>query len=242
MLTSSYQAEYGRSSGLQVTAVTKSGTNRFRGSLYDVERNSDWNANSKTNILNGDPKTTSKQRDWGYSIGGPVGKPGGSNKLFFFYAQEFQPRSTGNNVVRFRMPTRARAGRRLLADHRQQRQPVSLHQGSRGDRRVHARRAQARVLRGRRRARPDPGRSSLSDRPEHPQAVPAAEPHEHARAGSPTTSSSRGPTQSITSWQPAVRIDYQPMPGLARVVQVRGVGTAEGRRSSDRSPGSTTRR
>ena len=58
VLTSSYQAEYGRSSGLQVTAVTKSGTNRFRGSLYDVERNSDWNANSKTNILNGDPKTT----------------------------------------------------------------------------------------------------------------------------------------------------------------------------------------
>ncbi len=42
VLTSSYQAEYGRSSGLQVTAVTKSGSNRFSGSLYDVERNSDW--------------------------------------------------------------------------------------------------------------------------------------------------------------------------------------------------------
>jgi hypothetical protein len=105
VLTSTYQAEYGRSSGLQITAVTKSGTNRFHGSLYDVDRDSDWNANTKVNILNGDPKTVSKQRDWGYSLGGPIGKPGGNNKLFFFYAHEYQPRTAGNNVVRFRMPT-----------------------------------------------------------------------------------------------------------------------------------------
>jgi hypothetical protein len=105
VLTSSYQAEYGRSSGLQITAVTKSGTNRFHGSGYDVERNSDWNPNSKVNKLNGDPKATTKQREWGYSIGGPIGKPGGNNQLFFFYSQEFQPRTAGNNVSRFRFPT-----------------------------------------------------------------------------------------------------------------------------------------
>ena len=105
VLTSSYQAEYGRSSGLQITAVTKSGTNRFRGAVYDVERNSDWNANSKVNTLNGDPKTVLKQKDWGFSIGGPIGKPGGANKLFFFYSQEFEPRTGGNDVRRFRMPT-----------------------------------------------------------------------------------------------------------------------------------------
>ncbi len=105
VLTSGYQAEYGRSSGVQVTAVTKTGTNRFRGSFYDVERNSDWYSNSKTNKLNGDPKPTLKERDWGYSIGGPIGKPGGKNKLFFFYAQEFAPRTAGNNVIRHRMPT-----------------------------------------------------------------------------------------------------------------------------------------
>ena len=65
----------------------------------------DWNANSQVNILNGDPKPVSKQRDFGFSIGGPVGKPGGANKLFFFYAQELNPRSIGGDVVRFRMPT-----------------------------------------------------------------------------------------------------------------------------------------
>lgn len=105
VLTSGYQAEYGRASGVQVTAVTKSGTNRFRGSLYDVERNSDWYSNSKTNKLNNDPKPILREKDWGYSIGGPIGKPGGNNKLFFFYAQEFSPRTAGNNVIRHRMPT-----------------------------------------------------------------------------------------------------------------------------------------
>ena len=115
VLVSNYQAEYGRSSGLQITAVTKSGTNRFRGSVYDVERNSDWNANSRTNILNGDPKTVLRQREWGYSIGGPVGKPGGNNKLFFFYTQEFEPRTGGNDVTRYPRADPARATGGLLA-------------------------------------------------------------------------------------------------------------------------------
>jgi hypothetical protein len=103
--TSTYQAEYGRSSGLQVNAVTKSGTNQFRGAVYDVERNSKWNANSKTNILNGDPKTFQDERDWGFAIGGPVGRAGGNNKLFFYYNQEFNPRTFGNTVNRYRLPT-----------------------------------------------------------------------------------------------------------------------------------------
>jgi hypothetical protein len=105
VLTSVYQAEYGRSSGLQITAVTKSGTNRFRGSLYDVIRDSDWNANSKVNLLNGDVKTVLKEKDLGFSIGGPIGKPGGNNKLFFFYSQEFSPRTGGKDVRRYRFPT-----------------------------------------------------------------------------------------------------------------------------------------
>ena len=105
VLVSGYQAEYGRSSGLQIMAVTKSGTNQFRGSVYDVERNSKWNANSRTNILNNLPKTVSKEKDWGYSIGGPIGKPGGHNKLFFFNAVEFRPRTGGNDLQVFRVPT-----------------------------------------------------------------------------------------------------------------------------------------
>jgi hypothetical protein len=105
LVTSTYQAEYGRSSGLQINAVTKSGTNQFRGSLYYVGRNSKWNANRRTNILNGDPKPFEDELDWGFAIGGPVGRPGGENKLFFYFNMEFNPRTFGNDVNRYRVPT-----------------------------------------------------------------------------------------------------------------------------------------
>jgi hypothetical protein len=105
VLTAGYAAEYGRSSGVQISAVTRGGSNRFRGGIYDYERNSDWNTNTWANARNGVAKTLSKQRDIGYSIGGPVGKPGGANKVFFFYTQEFRPRTSANAVNNFRLPT-----------------------------------------------------------------------------------------------------------------------------------------
>ena len=95
VLTQGYQAEYGRSSGLQITAVTKSGTNRFHGSVYDIVTNSDWNANSWVNAEERRREADSQRaRRCGYTIGGPVGKPGGNNKLFFFYSHEYRPATT----------------------------------------------------------------------------------------------------------------------------------------------------
>ena len=108
ILTQGYQAEYGRSSGLQITAVTKSGANRFRGSGYNIQTNSDWDENSWVNQKNGDAKVKTSTRTLGYTIGGPVGKPGGTNKLFFFYSHEYRPVTTAinqGNAIRIRVPT-----------------------------------------------------------------------------------------------------------------------------------------
>src|SRR5438105_4410575 len=108
ILTQGYQAEYGRSSGLQITAVTKGGSNQFRGSGYDLQTDSDWNANSWVNAKNGDLKPKTSTKTLGYTIGGPVGKPGGTNKLFFFYAHEYRPVTAAinnGNPIRMRLPT-----------------------------------------------------------------------------------------------------------------------------------------
>lgn len=107
VLVSGYQAEYGRSSGLQISAVTKSGSNRFHGTGFMIMRQSGWNARSKTDILNNVSKAYNRQKDLGFTIGGPIGKPGHENKLFFFYSHEFDPRSVtlGNGIANYRFPT-----------------------------------------------------------------------------------------------------------------------------------------
>jgi len=105
VLTNAYQAEYGRSSGLQVIGITKSGSNQFHGSLYDFEQRSNWNTNAWVNQHNGVPKTIANTRYWGGTIGGPVGRPSKQNKLFFFVSEQVAATTTGAAVNYFRVPT-----------------------------------------------------------------------------------------------------------------------------------------
>ncbi|MEO8482986.1 MAG: carboxypeptidase-like regulatory domain-containing protein [Acidobacteriota bacterium] len=105
VLTQGYQAEYGRSSGLQISAVTKGGSNRFHGSFYEIRTDSTWNEVSWANQKNGTAPGVSKNDTLGYTIGGPIGRPGGNNKLFFFYSHEYRPTTSGGGVRRFTLPT-----------------------------------------------------------------------------------------------------------------------------------------
>src|SRR5204863_4136378 len=72
VLTSSYQAEYGRSAGGQITAVTKSGSNDFHGSLYADRRRDDLNANTWLNNRDGLPKARLTPPHEGFTRRRPV--------------------------------------------------------------------------------------------------------------------------------------------------------------------------
>ena len=94
VLTSMYDAEFGRASGAIVNAVSKAGTNQFRGVVFLSAANNSLTGKDflvKQNNLE-KPKTT--QRDWGGVIGGPVVR----NKAHFFVSLERQvdnPNRTG---------------------------------------------------------------------------------------------------------------------------------------------------
>lgn len=80
VLTGNATAEYGRNSGGQVAMVTRSGTNRFSGSVFYFDRRPEYNANEWENNVNNLPKRKFTQRMPGFSVGGPIRR----NKTFFF--------------------------------------------------------------------------------------------------------------------------------------------------------------
>ena len=76
VITSGAQAELGRALGGYVSVVTKSGTNTFRGTIYDFIRDDRFNA---ANALSGE-KLPMDQQQYGASLGGPLAR----NRTFFF--------------------------------------------------------------------------------------------------------------------------------------------------------------
>jgi len=75
--TNSYNAEYGRFASGIINVVTKSGTNKFHGSLYEFVRNTAFNANEWGSVL---PTAPYHRNQFGGTIGGPIK----TDKTFFF--------------------------------------------------------------------------------------------------------------------------------------------------------------
>ncbi len=82
VLGGDYSAEYGRAGGAVVNVITRSGSNEFHGSAYDIIQNAAFDAltpgQKSQSLLTDVPQFT--QNTFGGSFGGPVIK----NKLFFF--------------------------------------------------------------------------------------------------------------------------------------------------------------
>ena len=99
VLSSNYQAEFGRNAGGTITAVTKSGTKDFHGTAQWSHRHEEFNANAWINdhTLQANGEAAAKPRYRynveTYTIGGPVVIPKLWNrnrkKLFFFWSQEY---------------------------------------------------------------------------------------------------------------------------------------------------------
>jgi len=83
VLTNAYSAEFGRSAGGVINAVTRSGANRFTGSVFEFLRNSALDARNFFNPVT-QPKPSFKRNQFGGVLGGPVRR----DKTFFFVAYE----------------------------------------------------------------------------------------------------------------------------------------------------------
>jgi hypothetical protein len=95
VLSNSYSAEDGRTSGAQIKVVSKSGTNQFHGGGLFKYQDPNWNAFNKYGGPNNAPPTrvNNNYRQFNTQLGGPIYK----DRLFFFFSYEGL-RSTGHDV------------------------------------------------------------------------------------------------------------------------------------------------
>src|SRR5215472_11358869 len=103
VLTLNQGAEYGRTSGGVISAITRSGTNQFHGSAYEFLRNSALDARNYF-----DPPTIApfRRNQFGVSAGGPIRR----DRTFIFGDYEGLRQSLGLSMVNNVRSLAARAG------------------------------------------------------------------------------------------------------------------------------------
>jgi hypothetical protein len=93
--SNSYSAQFGRGGGGVFNIVTKSGANRFHGSVFEFLRNAKLDAAKWEDNAFGNSKPAYKRNQFGFSLGGPIKK----DKTFFFGTYEgFRERLGNTNV------------------------------------------------------------------------------------------------------------------------------------------------
>ena len=105
VITSNYEADYGKTSGGVVNAVTRSGTNQLHGSAYEFLRNSKLDAKNYFDDPT-QPIPPFKRNQFGGTVGGPIVK----NHTFFFADFEAIRQSKGITTVATVPSAAARGG------------------------------------------------------------------------------------------------------------------------------------
>ncbi len=104
VLTSSYEPEYGTTTGGEIMVTTRAGTDQFHGGGFEYLRNKDLNALQFTNQRPaGDARPKDNENEFGGFIGGPVKLPflpfiwGSKHKTYFFLDLEYLRSLGGTN-------------------------------------------------------------------------------------------------------------------------------------------------
>jgi len=103
VLTNTFDAEFGRNSGAVVNVVTKSGTNKIHGDVYEFIRNTVLDAGNYFDNASGLPTADFKQNQFGGTIGGPIKK----DKTFIFGSYEGRRNRQGISSGNVILPTSA---------------------------------------------------------------------------------------------------------------------------------------
>ncbi len=106
--TNNYNAEYGKMSSGVITVITKSGTNRYHGELFDYWRTDALNA-APWNSTVGTPPL--RRQQFGGTFGGPIKK----DKTFFFGSYQGLRQLSSLLFTGATLPTAAEAGGNMAA-------------------------------------------------------------------------------------------------------------------------------
>lgn len=111
ILTTNYAAEYGRTSGGVISAITKTGSNQFHGSAYEFFRNDALDAANFFDNASGNGKPPLRRNQYGGSAGGPIQK----DKTFIFGDYEGVKQALGSTSIQ-NVPSSAARGGSLFYD------------------------------------------------------------------------------------------------------------------------------
>jgi hypothetical protein len=99
ILSSNFDAQYGRYTGGQINVITKSGTNKFQGDTFDFVRNTDLDARNYFSPS----RATFRQNQFGGTLGGPIDR----NKIFFFSDYQGTRQTQGEDTGLIPVPSLA---------------------------------------------------------------------------------------------------------------------------------------